>query len=145
MTILDAQMIKLHEKVSDKEEAIRMVGQMLVEAGHVPEPYVDAMLERERVSSTYMGAGLAIPHGTNEAKSMIRSTGLAILIVPDGVEFGTGERAQLIVGIAAAGDEHMDLLTQIAMIASDQDLFRQLIQADTADEVLAVLSNGVEG
>ncbi|KAF9111874.1 hypothetical protein BGX30_007436 [Mortierella sp. GBA39] len=101
MSILSADQIRVNVKVSDKYEAIRLAGQMLVDAGHVEQEYVDKMIERENALSTYMGAGLAIPHGTNEAKGMIKSTGLAVLQIPDGVDFGGDEPAVLVVGIAA--------------------------------------------
>lgn len=143
MAVLTKEKIKLQAKVQDKYEAIRMAGRLLVEAGHVPPAYVDAMIEREDALSTYMGAGLALPHGTNEAKSMIRSTGLSVLTVPDGVDFGGGQTARLIVAIAASGDEHMELLTNIAMIVSDEETADRILQSHSPDEVLAIFKEGV--
>lgn len=140
MSVLDTSKIKLNVKVKNKEEAIRIAGQMLVDAGHVPEAYVESMLLREQISSTYMGSGLAIPHGTNEDKALIKSTGLSVVTIPDGVSFD-GHTARLIVGIAAEGDQHMDLLTNIAMIVSNPDTFDQLLQSSTAEEVLAVFQS----
>lgn len=141
MNVLDKSKIRVNVKVHDKEEAIRMAGQLLAEAGHVSESYIDAMLERERISSTYMGAGLAIPHGTNEAKSLIRSTGLSVLTIPEGVSFD-GNTVNLVVGIAASGDQHMELLTNIAMIVSDPDQFEQLMKATDEEQVLAIFEEG---
>lgn len=142
MTILSPEKIKVNVEVRDKYEAIRMVGQLLVDAGHVPAEYIDAMIQREDMHSTYMGAGLAIPHGTNEARGLVRSTGLAVLTVPKGVSFEEGKTARLIVGIAAIGDEHMDLLTNIAMVVSDEEKAARLIQTDSADEVLSIFREG---
>lgn len=142
MAILTKEKIKLQASVQDKYEAIRMAGQLLVEAGHVPPAYVDAMIEREDALSTYMGAGLALPHGTNEAKALIRSTGLAVLTVPEGVDFG-GQTARIIVAIAASGDEHMELLTNIATIVSDEKKAERILQSHSADEVLAIFQDGV--
>lgn len=142
MTILSPEKIKVNVEVRDKYEAIRMVGQLLVDAGHVPAEYIDAMIQREDMHSTYMGAGLAIPHGTNEARGLVRSTGLAVLTVPKGVSFEEGKTARLIVGIAAIGDEHMDLLTNIAMVVSDEKKAARLIQTDSADEVLSIFREG---
>lgn len=142
MTILSPEKIKVNVEVRDKYEAIRMVGQLLVDAGHVPAEYIEAMIQRENMHSTYMGAGLAIPHGTNEARGLVRSTGLAVLTVPKGVSFEEGKTARLIVGIAAIGDEHMDLLTNIAMVVSDEKKAARLIQTDSADEVLSIFREG---
>lgn len=142
MAILTKEKIRLHAEVRDKYEAIRMVGQLLVDAGHVPVEYIDAMIRREEILSTYMGAGLAIPHGTNDARGLVRSTGLAVLTVPNGVLFEEGKMARLIVGIAAVGDEHMDLLTNIAMIVSDEEQASRLIEARTEDEVLDIFRVG---
>lgn len=142
MAVLTKDKIRLHVDVHDKYEAIRMAGRLLVDAGHVPEAYIDAMIQREDMLSTYMGAGLAIPHGTNEARGLVRSTGLAVLTVPKGVEFEEGKTVNLIVGIAAIGDEHMDLLTNIAMIVSDAELKARLLETTSEDEVLAIFRDG---
>lgn len=144
MSILSKEKIKLNVQVSDKTEAIRMVGQLLVDNGHVPAEYIAFMLKRDEELSTYMGAGLAIPHGTNEAKKLIHSTGLAVLVVPDGIDFGNGDIAHLIVGIAAIGDDHMDLLTSIAMIVSDDLTNDRILKATTEDEILTIFLEGVE-
>jgi PTS system mannitol-specific IIA component len=142
MVELTRDKIKLHVQVNDKYEAIRMVGQMLVDSGHVPTAYIDFMIMREDSLSTYMGAGLAIPHGTNEAKQLVVSSGLALLTVPEGVTFGDGQLAHLIVGIAAIGDDHLDLLTNIATIVSDEETNARIIQSSSMDEVLAIFSEG---
>ena len=144
MAVLSKEKIKLQARVSDKYEAIRIVGQMLVDAGHVPAEYIDFMIQRENSLSTYMGAGLAIPHGTNEAKELIRSTGLAVLTIPDGVEFDDGQMAKLVVGIAAIGDDHMELLTNIAMIISDDEIAARLLKTSSEDEVMKIFQEGVE-
>ncbi len=144
MSILSREKIRIHVQVNNKAEAIRLAGQLLVDNGHVPASYIDYMLKRDEELSTYMGAGLAIPHGTNEAKKLINSTGLAVLVVPDGVEFGGGEIARLIVGIAAIGDDHMDLLTSIAMIVSDDATMDRILKATSEDEILEIFLEGVE-
>jgi mannitol PTS system EIIA component len=143
-TILSREKIQIHAQPANKFDAIRLVGQMLVDDGHVPPEYIDYMIQREEDLSTYMGAGLAIPHGTNEAKKLVRSTGLAIAVVPEGVEFGDGQRAQLIVGIAAVGDDHLDILTNIAMLVSDEEVLERLLQTASKDEVLDIFQKGVE-
>lgn len=144
MSILTKQTVRLNAKASDKHEAIRMAGRLLVDAGHVPEEYIEKMIERDEVSSTYMGGGLAIPHGTNDAKAMIRSTGLSVLVFPDGVAFGDGQIAKLVVGIAAAGDDHLDILTNVAMICSDDDSFREILNADSEEALIAIFERGAD-
>lgn len=143
MAVLSRDKIKINVKVSDKYEAIRVVGQMLVDAGHVPADYIEYMIKREDDLSTYMGAGLAIPHGTNEAKPLIKSTGLAVCVIPSGVLFGEGQ-AKLVVGIAAVGDDHMDLLTNIAMLVTDGDVMERLLTTQSEDEMLDIFRKGVE-
>ncbi|NWL87951.1 MULTISPECIES: PTS sugar transporter subunit IIA [unclassified Paenibacillus] len=144
MSILSAEQIRLNVKVSDKYEAIRLVGQMLVDTGHVDEDYIDKMIERENNLSTYMGSGLAIPHGTNESKAMIKSTGLAVLQIPDGVNFGGDEPAVLVVGVAAQRGEHMGILTNLAMVCSDDDSMESLRTATSAEEILKIFESGME-
>lgn len=144
MSILNREKVKLNAAVQDKYEAIRLAGELLVQAGHVPAEYVDFMVERENVSSTYLGAGLAMPHGTNEAKPLIRSTGMSVLIVPEGVDFG-GETARLVIGLAAVGDEHMELLSSIAVLVSEEEDMERILRAATEEEVIAIFEEGMGG
>ncbi|MDI4648896.1 PTS sugar transporter subunit IIA [Cohnella hashimotonis] len=144
MSILSANKVKLNATVGDKYEAIRLAGQLLVEAGHVEPAYVDSMIERENSLSTYMGGGLAIPHGTSESKSTIKSTGLSIVQLPAGVDFGDGEKAHLVIGIAAVGDDHLDILTNVAMICSDDENMERILAAKTPAEMIEIFESGVE-
>lgn len=145
MSILSTEKIELNAKASHKNEAIRMAGELLVQAGHVTEEYVEKMLEREEIASTYMGAGLAIPHGTKEAKSLVKSTGLSIVRFPEGVDFGGDEPAFVVIGIAGAGGDHMGILTQVAMIFSDDDSIEKVMDAQTKEEILALFQGGELG
>lgn len=144
MSILSTNKVKLNVRVKDKFEAIRLAGQLLVDAGHAEPGYIDKMIEREQTLSTYMGGGLAIPHGTNDSKALIRSTGLSIVQLPEGVDFGEGERAHLVIGIAAPGDEHLEILTNVAMICSDDDQLERILNASTAEEMIAIFEGGME-
>ncbi|WP_340022051.1 PTS sugar transporter subunit IIA [Paenibacillus sp. FSL K6-1096] len=144
MSILSENKVIMHGAANDKYEAIRMAGKLLVDAGHVTEEYVPKMLEREEVVSTYMGGGLAIPHGTKEARPFIKSTGLSILRFPDGVDFGGDEPAFVVIGIAAAGDGHMEVLTNVAMIFSEDDAIERVMNASTPAEVIAIFEGGLE-
>lgn len=142
MSILSTEKIVLDAKASHKNEAIRMAGELLVKAGHVTENYVDKMLEREEIVSTYMGGGLAIPHGTKEAKSLVKSTGMSIVRFPEGIDFGGDEPAFVVIGIAGAGGDHMGILTQVAMIFSDDDSIEKVMDAQTKEEILSIFQGG---
>ncbi|UKS24220.1 PTS sugar transporter subunit IIA [Paenibacillus sp. HWE-109] len=144
MSILSTNKIRLNAKPKDKFEAIRMAGQLLVDAGHASSAYIDKMLEREQTLSTYMGNGLAIPHGTQDSKSLIISTGLSIVQIPDGVDFGEGELATLVIGIAAAGNEHLDILTNVAMICSEDENVEMIMKATTPEEMVSIFESGME-
>ncbi|HTG70891.1 MAG TPA: PTS sugar transporter subunit IIA [Candidatus Udaeobacter sp.] len=144
MTILSKEKIKLNAIVKDKYEAIRMVGQMLVDAGHAPQAYIEKMIDREEALSTYIGGGLAMPHGTNEAKALIRSTGMAVIIVPAGVDFGGEEPAQLIIGLAAVGDDHLDILTNVAMLVSEEEDMQRILNAASEEELISIFEAGME-
>ncbi|HTH14212.1 MAG TPA: PTS sugar transporter subunit IIA [Spirochaetia bacterium] len=142
MALLDQRTIRLNARYTDKAQAIRDVGRLLVEAGKVAPEYVEKMIAREALATTYVGNGVAVPHGTKDSLAFVKSTGLAVVQVPDGVDFGNGNRARLLVGIAAQGDEHLDLLTTIAEVCSDDDRLERLIHAPDAAAVLAELAIG---
>lgn len=112
----------------DKWQAIRLTGEKLLQKGCVEEPYIDAMVERETVVTTYLGEGVAIPHGVGAARSFIKRTGLVVLQFPEGVEFETG-LAHLLVGIAALEDEHMPLLASIADIMTQEEVLAPLLRS----------------
>ena len=143
MTMLSVDKIKIHAKVADKYEAITLVGQMLVDAGHVPAEYIEKMIEREHLLSTDLGGGLAMPHGTNEAKALIQSTGIAILTIPEGVDFGGEEPARLIIGLAAIGDDHMEILTNVAMLVSDEDELNSILTETSPEKLVAIFNGGM--
>lgn len=131
--------IKLGQKPVTKEEAIQSAGELLVKLGYVDESYVDAMQEREKLVSTYMGMGVAIPHGTTQAKGTVKKTGIVFLQYPEGVDFGA-EKAQLVFGIAGIGDEHLDLLGKLCTLLEDPALLETLKTTDDVKWVLEQLS-----
>jgi PTS system mannitol-specific IIA component len=143
MGVLSPAQVKLNVRAQDKYEVIRLVGQLLVQAGHVPVEYIDRMIEREDSLSTYMGGGLAIPHGTNESKALIRSTGMAVAVLPEGVDFGGGQLAKLVIGIAAIGDDHMDLLTSVAVLCADDDNLERILHAPSEAALIEIFETGV--
>lgn len=139
MALLDSRTIRLAARYDDKNQAIRDVGRLLVEAGKVEAGYIEKMLEREALVTTYVGNGVAVPHGTKDSLPLIKETGLAVVQIPSGLDFGGGNRVRLLVGIAAQGGEHLDLLTTIASVCSDDDQLEALIAAPDSDTVLRVL------
>ena len=133
-TILKKKNIKLGLKSVDKYEAIKMAGRMLYESGYVEEDYMDAMIERENDLTTYIGMGLAIPHGVGKAKEFIKKSGMVVLQFPDGVKFGD-DLAYLVIGIAGVGDEHLSILGNIATaidVDDEQALERLRSTSDAA-------------
>ncbi len=123
-TVLKRVNIKLGLESVTKEEAIKMAGKLLYESGYVGEEYINGMLAREKDVSTYMGRGIAIPHGENAVKDSVKESGIVVLQFPKGVQFATGE-AKLVVGIAGKGDEHLAILANIA-VALDEYTDEQL-------------------
>ncbi len=109
-----------------KEQAIRRAGELLVRGGYVEEPYVEAMLRREELTTTYLGMGIAIPHGTSDAKERVLRSGIVVLQYPGGVDFGD-EKAHLVIGIAGVGDEHLDILARLSATLEDDDLLQKLL------------------
>lgn len=137
--ILNAESIDLNLKPVSKEDAIRHAGEILVEQGCVEPEYVDAMLDREKIVTTYMGMGLAIPHGTSAAKGKVKKTGISFTQYPEGVDFGD-EKAQLVIGIAGVGDEHLDLLAKISTALEDEATLEKMKTTDDVDWILDILS-----
>jgi phosphocarrier protein FPr len=134
MISLDLKAVRLGATALDKSDAIRQVGQILVEAGFIDPGYVDSLLARERVANTYLGNGIAIPHGVPKDRGLIRRTGVAVLQVPAGVEWSPGERVHLVVGIAAKSDEHLQILSNLTEVLSDPlEAARLAHTADPAD------------
>ena len=136
--ILTPETIELKASLGSRDEAIRRAGELLVQNGNVEERYVDSMFERERSVSTYMGNAVAIPHGTNDSKQWVTRSGLSVITVPDGVEYGDGEVAKLIVGIAGKGDEHLEILSKIALVVSEEENVERIVKAETKEELLAI-------
>src|SRR5690606_38756404 len=97
--------VLLNARAEDKEEAIRMAGGLLVDQGYADATYIDKMMEREASHTTYIGNSVAIPHGTEEGKEHIHRSGISIVQLPEGVDFGDGQIAKIVIGIAGKGDE----------------------------------------
>ncbi|WP_188648537.1 PTS sugar transporter subunit IIA [Marinithermofilum abyssi] len=136
--ILNENTVLLNAHANNKEEAIRLAGRLLVEGGYVKPSYIEKMLEREQSLTTYIGNAVAIPHGTEEAKQLILQSGISIVQLPEGVDYGDGQTAHIVIGIAGKGDEHMDILSKIALIVSDEQNVTRLVEAASKKELLSI-------
>lgn len=140
LALLYPENVKVGCKADTKENVIRQVGQMLVDSGYVNPSYVDAMVKREESFSTYMGNELALPHGVEEAKKEIKASGIAVMIFPEGTDWG-GEKVKVVVGIAGVGEEHLQILSVIAEQALEEGNMERIING-SAQEVYEILKGG---
>jgi mannitol PTS system EIIA component len=136
MAIVSRETVRLQGQASDKQDAIRQAGELLVLGGCVAPAYVSGMLAREQTMSTYLGNGVAIPHGQHENRADVHRTGISVLQLPAGVEWEPGELAYLVIGIAANSDEHMGVLANLAEVIEDPDTTDQLTQ--TTDPLIII-------
>ncbi|WP_323644724.1 PTS mannitol transporter subunit IICBA [Pectobacterium versatile] len=139
---LGAGNVFLNQHATDKEQAIRFAGEQLVKGGYVEPAYVEAMLEREKLTSTYLGESIAVPHGTIEAKDRVLKTGVVFCQYPEGVRFGDEEDevARLVIGIAACNNEHIQVITSLTNALDDDAVIERLAQTQDVQEVLDLLS-----
>lgn len=133
--------VRLGASPRTKQEALAQVGQLLVDSGCIEPGYIASMGKREAVANTYLGKGIAIPHGVPEDRGLVRQTGIAVLQVPDGVEWNAGERARLIVGIAAASDEHIDVLRRLTRVLGDDALVASLVTTTDPQYIIGILTD----
>lgn len=140
--IFNENNIILDVKVSSKEEAIKVAGELLFKNGYVEEKYISGMLEREKLISTYIGMGVAIPHGENNVKDSVKKSGIVLLQVRDGVYFDN-EKAYLIFGIAGIGNDHIKILSNIASIVEDENSVKKLIETNDKKEIIDIILKNV--
>jgi mannitol/fructose-specific phosphotransferase system IIA component len=129
MDVLTKETVQLKAQATDKADAIKQCGELLVEAGCVPPSYVDGMLAREQVLSTYLGNGIALPHGELHDLETVYRTGVSVLQLPEGVEWEPGEQAHLVIGLAATSEEHVGVLANLVEVLQDPETIRRLVQA----------------
>lgn len=137
--VLDTSRIRLGGAATDRDAAIREVGELLVGSGAITPAYVDAMFDREQTVSTYMGNLLAIPHGTNEAKDAILESALSFVRYAEPIDWD-GNPVRFVVGVAGKGNEHLEILGRIAIVFSDEDEVAALADAASPAEVLDILA-----
>ncbi|MFP2909589.1 PTS sugar transporter subunit IIA, partial [Pyxidicoccus sp. 3LFB2] len=139
MLTLSRTHVRLGQAATSKTEAIRLVGQTLVDEGFIEPGYVDSMLRREKVSATYLGNGIAIPHGTPDARAFVKKTGVVVVQFPRGVDWGGGP-AHVVVGIAARSDEHLQVLANLTGVLGDAVKAEELARTTDAELVVATLN-----
>ena len=139
MAVLSIGQVRIHPGSVSREDATREAADILESAGAVTSAYFDAMLQREATVSTYMGNELAIPHGTNETKDAILDSALSVVRYDGGVDWD-GEPVTFVIGIAGKGDEHLEILSQIAILFSDEDEVAKLKAATTPEELFDLLA-----
>jgi mannitol PTS system EIIA component len=137
--LLAPSSVRLGCRATDWEDAVRQVGDVLVAAGAASAGYVDKMVEREQTVSTFVGEGVAIPHGTLAGKDLVVADALCYVQFPDGVDWH-GDQVQVCIGIAAGGDGHVPILAQLAELLMDPDRAEALRNASSTDEVLALMT-----
>lgn len=141
---IQKQLIRINQHFDNKEDAIKFCGSLLLENGYVKSDYIVAMLKRNEELSVYMGNFIAIPQGTDEAKKEVLKTGISIVQVPRGVNFGTEENpkiATVLFGIAGIGNEHLDLIQKISIFCADVDNVVKLSDATSVDEIAAYFTD----
>ena len=140
MIELGTENIKLHAQAADKTDAIRQGGQLLVDNGYMQPGYIDSMLAREKVANTYLGNGIAIPHGLPKDRELILRTGISVTQIPQGVTWNPGETVYLVVGIAARSDEHIELLSNLTDVLDDEEIVRQLAKTTNPLDIIMQLT-----
>jgi phosphoenolpyruvate-protein phosphotransferase len=140
MLQLESANTQIGARAESKEQAIRMVAGLLVRSGFIGPDYVESMLAREQVADTYLGKGVAIPHGLPKDREMIRRTGIAVLQVPGGVVWQPGELATIIVGIAARNDDHLGILSNLTGLLHDDAMVARLAATRDSLEIVSALS-----
>ena len=139
MTILSKERISLQASAADKTDAIRKVGELLVKTNCVLPEYVDGMLKREESMSTSLGNGVAIPHGVYENREHILQTGISVLQLTEGVDWDEGDKVYMVIGIAASGDEHVGVLSNLADVIDNEESLAELLKTSDPDIVVKYL------
>lgn len=140
---LNEEHVLLNMKAKDKWEAIEQVGTVLIDRGNVGSHYIEEMKERERVFSTYLGNGVALPHGMNAKSDQIKKAGISIAQYPQGITFADGQKAYILIAIAGKGEKQLSILSRLAEIIEQKDTVNDLIHAATRKEIVQIIKNGL--
>lgn len=138
--ILEKKNIILNCKSVTPEEAIKACGRLMLESGCIEEGYIQAMLERDKQDSVAVGSHVAIPHGDNDSRAMVKRTGLVVIAYPDGIDWN-GERVRLVIGVASQGEEHLEILKRVSAIAADEDTVDRLVDSADMNTLFACLNS----
>ena len=144
MLKLDTSDITLSQAANNKFDAIKRIASSLTDKNLVQSGYVDGMLNRENQNSTFLGNGIAIPHGTTDTRNMVNTTGVAVHHFPQGVDWGDGNVAYVAIGIAAKSDEHLGILKQLTKVLSADGVEQRLRDAKSEQEIIALLNGDVQ-
>ncbi|MCG6280653.1 fused PTS fructose transporter subunit IIA/HPr protein [Vibrio diabolicus] len=144
MLKLNKNDITLSQSATDKFAAIKNIAQSLTDKGLVEQGYVEGMLNRENQNSTFLGNGIAIPHGTTDTRSMVKTTGVAVHHFPQGVDWGDGNTVFVAIGIAAKSDEHLGILKQLTKVLGADGVEERLRNAKNENEIIALLHGDVQ-
>lgn len=142
MVRLKREDIVLNKHFDDKIAAIYGAGELLKKQGYVSKEYIEKMVERDALTSTFIGNMVAIPHGTDDAKGFISESGIVLIQVPNGVSFD-GNEVKLVIGIAGIENEHLELLSEIAMVCSEIENVEKIVVANEEEEIMALFQGGV--
>lgn len=137
---LELSNVQLDAKVANKADAIHAAGNLLVNSQYIKTGYIDSMLGREKVADTFLGNGIAIPHGLPKNRELILRTGISVLQVPGGVQWNRGETVYLVVAIAARSDEHIGILANLTNVLNDEDTVRKLATTSDPYDIIKALS-----
>lgn len=137
---LEKQAIVLNRKTVTKDEALKEVGNYMAELGYVKPGYIDYILEREKQSTTYLGNYVAIPHGTVEGKQEIQKTGIVIFQYPNGIDFGNGNIAYFLIGIAAKSNEHIEIISHLSDVIEDEEEVLKLKEEKDIEKLYKIFS-----
>lgn len=140
--ILNENNIILDVEPEGKYEAIERAGKLLADNGYVNMEYIEGMKKRENDITTYIGNGIAIPHGTSDYIKHIKRSGIVVVQYPKGVDFGEGNVAYIIIGIAGLNNEHLEILSEIALACQDEQNVEKLRNAVNKEHIISILSEG---
>lgn len=139
LSVLNEKNILLNVKPESKDQAIERAGKLLLDNDYVEKEYIDGMKAREEEVTTYIGNGIAIPHGMNKYVKYIKNSGIVIIQYPEGVDFGEGNTAYLVIGIAGKSNDHISILSKIAIICQYQENVDRLINSRDKEEIIKII------
>ena len=139
--LTEKEIILNHKKI-DKYEALKLCGRLLVDGGYANENYVDEIMKREEKVTTYLENNVALPHGTDESKKYIYKSGICVIQFPEGIDFGNGNIVKLMIGVAGKNNEHLELISSIALVIIEEEKLAKLFTTTSKQEVIDILTSG---